>query len=29
LIIDANRHLQESLRGKAINYFSVGSRQAN
>ena len=26
LIIDANRHLQESLRGTAIAYLSVGSR---
>ena len=29
LIIDANRHLQESLRGTAMPYLSVGSRQAN
>jgi len=29
LIIDANRHLQESFREKAISYVSVGSRQAN
>lgn len=29
LIIDANRHLQESLREKAITYLSVGSRQVN
>ena len=28
LIIDANRHLLESLRGTAMPYFSVGSRQA-
>lgn len=29
LIIDANRHLLESLRGTAMPYFSVGSRQAS
>jgi UDPglucose 6-dehydrogenase len=29
LVIDANRHLQESLRETAIAYLSVGSRQAN
>jgi UDPglucose 6-dehydrogenase len=29
LIIDANRHLLESLRGTTLPYFSVGSRQAN
>ena len=29
LIIDANRHLLESLRGTALLYFSVGSRQVN
>jgi UDPglucose 6-dehydrogenase len=28
LIIDANRHLQESLRESAIAYLSVGSKQA-
>ena len=29
LIIDANRHLQESVRETAIAYLSVGSRQLN
>ena len=29
LIIDANRHLQESLRGTSIAYLSVGSRLVN
>ena len=29
LIIDPNRHLLESLRGTAMPYFSVGSRQAS
>ena len=29
LIIDANRHLEESLRGTAMPYLSVGSRQVN
>jgi UDPglucose 6-dehydrogenase len=29
LIIDANRHLQESVREMAITYLSVGSRQSN
>lgn len=29
LIIDANRYLLESLRGSAMPYLSVGSRQAN
>ena len=29
LIIDANRHLLESLRETAMPYLSVGSRQAN
>jgi UDPglucose 6-dehydrogenase len=29
LIIDANRHLQESLRETSIAYLSVGSRQSN
>ncbi|QWD98828.1 UDP-glucose/GDP-mannose dehydrogenase family protein [Polynucleobacter sp. MG-5-Ahmo-C2] len=29
LIIDANRHLLESLRGTTMSYLSVGSRQAN
>lgn len=29
LLIDANRHLQESVREMAITYLSVGSRQSN
>ena len=28
-IIDANRHLQKSLKETAIAYLSVGSRQSN
>ena len=29
LVIDANRHLQESLADAQIDFLSVGSRQAN
>jgi UDPglucose 6-dehydrogenase len=29
LIIDANRHLKQSLRETAVAYLSVGSRQEN